>query len=340
MAVVQLADVYNPLLFAGGAQESSIILNRFLNSGVLLRNGQLDQDASAPGNIAEIAFYGPLAENEPNVSSDNPAVTSTPANITGTKMITRKLSKNQSWSTMDLAADLALQDPVGAITNRIGKYWATDAEQVVVNSLKGVIADNIVTNAGDMVNSVASESIAGQNAATLITDNNVIDTIQTAGDHGDFTMIVMHSVQFRALQKAKLLDVTPNTYSDGDAKNPVITTYLGMRVIVDDSACAPRAGTTDGFVYNVYLVKSGAFGLGVGSPKVPSELFRTPDAGNGGGQDTLYSRTQQIIHPMGFQFTSASIVGNSATYAELALAANWTRVVDRKNVGLAVLECN
>jgi len=136
MAQVQLVDIYNPLLFAGTSQEQSIILNRFIQSGVLAQSGLLDQFAQGAGNIAEIPFYGPLAEVAPNISTDNPAVTSTPANISSTKMITRKFINNASWSVMSLAGDLALQDPVSAITNRIAKFWTTDAEQILVNSVK------------------------------------------------------------------------------------------------------------------------------------------------------------------------------------------------------------
>jgi hypothetical protein len=47
-----------------------------------------------------------------------------------------------------------------------------------------------------------------------------------------------------------------------------------------------------------------------------------------------------IYHPSGCSFLSASVASNSATYAELAAAANWDRVVPRKNVPLAFLQVN
>jgi hypothetical protein len=54
----------------------------------------------------------------------------------------------------------------------------------------------------------------------------------------------------------------------------------------------------------------------------------------------LYSRRADIVHPLGFEFTSASVAGQSATLAELATAANWNRVWERKNVPLCFLQTN
>jgi hypothetical protein len=79
----------------------------------------------------------------------------------------------------------------------------------------------------------------------------------------------------------------------------------------------------------------------MGTPEHPTELFRVPSAGNGSGQDIIFSRQTEILHPFGFSFSSASVAGQSATYAELALAANWTRVyASRKNVPLAFIRTN
>ena len=70
----------------------------------------------------------------------------------------------------------------------------------------------------------------------------------------------------------------------------------------------------------------------------PSELDRKPENGNGGGESLIYSRRADIIHPLGFEFTSSSVAGESANLAELATAANWNRVWERKNVPLAFLQ--
>ena len=79
---------------------------------------------------------------------------------------------------------------------------------------------------------------------------------------------------------------------------------------------------------------------GFSAPQNASELDRDPSSGNGGGQTLIYSRRSDIFHPLGFQFLSGSVAGQSATQAELALAANWDRVWERKNTGIAFLQTN
>jgi hypothetical protein len=39
-----------------------------------------------------------------------------------------------------------------------------------------------------------------------------------------------------------------------------------------------------------------------------------------------------VLHPRGIKFLGGSVVGSSPTNAELALAANWTRIYDTKNI--------
>jgi hypothetical protein len=69
-------------------------------------------------------------------------------------------------------------------------------------------------------------------------------------------------------------------------------------------------------------------------------MERVQAAGNGSGQDIIYSRISNTFQPYGFSFISGSVAGQSATYAELKLAANWNRIHARKNIPIAFLETN
>ena len=334
---VQISDIYNPVVFNKSIQEAAIEQNRFLNSGVMINHPELAALASGPSTIGELPFFKGLINDEPNYSSDDSAVLSSPAKVTGAKQIYRKVFKNKSWATMDLAVEIGAIDPVQAITGRIGKFWAVDTEKRVINALKGVLLGNIANNSSDMVTQVATlETGAAPSAAKIINANLIIDAATTLGDLAtSLNTIAMHSICYANLQKLNLITFLP--LSEQEPKFPH---YLGYRVVVDDSL-APRAGTTSGFVYTSILFGADSIGYGAGSPPKPSELFRSPAAGNGGGQDIIFSRATEIIHPFGFQFTSASVAGQSATYAELATAANWTRVyANRKNIPLAFLQTN
>ena len=335
-AAATLENIYDPTIFFAGVQEAAIELNRFWQAGILVRDARIDAMASGPGSLGDIPFFYGLTNDEPNYTNDNPAATATPAAITAGKQVYQSAHMHKSWSTMDLARELGLEDPLGAIINRVGKYWAVNNEKRLINTLKGVMADNIANDSSDMVNAIHTETGTAATAANLISAEAVIDTAQTMGDHSTvLNGICMHSVVYTRLQKLNLIDFIP------DARGEVsIPTYLGYRVIVDDSL-APRAGTTDGFVYTTILFAGGVCAYGEGTPQVPSELERKPDTGNGGGQDILHSRATNIIHPYGFAFDSTAVAGISATYAELAAAAQWNRVyAERKNLGFAFLTTN
>ena len=334
MATTQIADIYNPLVFSGYEQEQQIELNNFMASGVMVEDPRLTAMASTGGNIGELPFFKPLGTQEPNYSNDNPADTSTPNKITKAIMKYRLASQNQSWSTMDLAADLALQDPVGAITNRIGSYWATTNERRLIQSTMGILADNVANDSSDMVVNIATDDAGAVTDAELISNDAILDAQQTAGDHqAGFGAIAMHSVVYSRLRKQQLI----NFIRDAD-NNTMFQTYGNLRVIVDDSLSAVAG--TNRVTYTTVLFGNGAVVAGMGRVNTPSELDRKPEGGNGGGESLLCSRRADIIHPLGFEFTSSSVAGQSANLAELATAANWNRVWERKNVPLAYLQTN
>ena len=329
MATTQLADIYNPLVFEPAVDEAAIELNAFLASGVMAASPELDSMASIGGNIGELPFHHNLDKSgEPNYTTDVPATLSTPKKITTGKMIYMLASMHDSWSTMDLTRELALMDPLNAITRKIGQFWATQVQKRVVSTTEGIITGNIANDSGDMVVDIHGDT-ATPTATQVISAEAIIDVQQTLGDHMSvLSVIAMHSVTYTNLKKQNLIDFIPNARGE-----VVIPTYLGMYVVMDDGLTIK---SNTGTWYYTYLYAPGAIDYGKGSPMVPSELERIAGAGNGGGQDVVHSRQSGIYHPYGYQFDATAPAGQSATLAELA-ADNWTRVVERKNVGIACL---
>lgn len=334
MAVTQLADIYEPLTFRAGVDEAAIELNAFIASGVMVENPSITEQAMAGGRIGEVPFHKNLdTSTEPNYSSDDPSSASTPKKITTGKMIWRLAAMNESWSTMDLTRELALMDPLGAITSKIGGWWATQKEKRLIQSCVGLYNDNVGADSSDMIEDIYSD-IATPLAANIISGNAMLDARQTSGDRSRmYSAVAMHSVTFNTLNKQNLIDYIPNSAGIIDFPR-----YLNMIVVVDDSL--PVTSGSNSAAYLTILFQAGAFDHGSGKVLMPSELWRDPSAGTGGGQDVIFSRSSDIIHPYGYQFTSSSVADESATLAELTALANWTRVVDRKLVGIAFLRHN
>ena len=271
MAEVQIADIYNPLVFSAAEQEAQIELNNFIASGVMVADPRLTAMASVGGNIGELPFFKPLGTEEPNYSNDVTGDSSTPNKITTAIMKYRLCSQNNSWSTMDLAVDLALEDPVMAITNRVGSYWATTNERRLIQSTMGLLADNVANDSGDMVVNIATDAAGAPTADELVSNDAILDAQQTAGDHqAGFSAIAMHSVVYNRLRKQQLIDFI----RDAD-NNTLFQMYGNLRVIVDDSLSAVAGANR--VTYTTVIFGNGAVAAGMGRTKVPSELDRDPE---------------------------------------------------------------
>lgn len=335
MATTKLADIYNPVTFARRTNLAQLELNKFLSSGVVVPDGRLQEQISVGGNTGELTNFNPISNAEPNYSNDDDTEFSTPNKVDSVLQRFRSTQQNNSWSTMDLARELALSDPATAITDGIGGYWATQNERRIIQSSLGILADNVANDGGDMLINLATDDVGAVDDAERISAIAVLDTKQTLGDMaGKLTAIAMHSAIFTRLQKQNLITFIPNARGE-----VVIPTYLNYTVVVDDSM--PAVAGTNRITYTCILFGSGVFGSATGRVEHPSELARVENAGNGGGQDVLHSRRNDLFHPLGFDFTSTTVAsGISATQAELALAVNWDRAWRRKDIAMAFLQVN
>ena len=322
MAVTRLSDlVIVPELFGNTMIQRTLSLNTFVTSGVARQNEELNTFLRGGGWTISPRFIGPLTEDDANISSDDPAVTSTPAKITGYKNTAVRQTLNKSWSSMDLTASLNDLDPVSAITSQISDYWNAVLNRRLLSSVKGALDGQ-----SDMIVDVTFES----GASALFNADAFIDARATMGDRmGDLSAIAVHSHVYTTMQKLNLIDFIPD--SEGRVNIP---TYMGVRVIVDDATTVVKGvGESAKDKFYSYLFGAGAVALGAGNAKVPFEIDRNPAAGNGGGEEQVYSRVEWVIHPQGYQFGLTS----TPTVAQLETASNWTRAFERKRVPLAAL---
>lgn len=100
--------------------------------------------------------------------------------------------------------------------------------------------------------------------------------------------------------------------------------YLGYRVLVSDTL--PKTALGGGnYAYTSYLCAPGLLGFGESSPAKPVEIESKPAQGNGAGVETLYTRRQFAMQPLGHSWLEASVADEFPTNAELETASNWTR---------------
>lgn len=336
MATTRLSDVIIPDVFTSYQAVDDPELSAFYRSGVVVRNALLDSWATQGGEALTVPFWGDLdQDSEPNISNDDSSQHATPDKISASSMQVRKAFLNKGWSTMDLTGELAGSQPMQRIRERVDTYWTRQWQRRLIASSLGVMADNVANDNGDMVYDISTEDGDSATAANVFSRTAFTGAVFTLGDHfGAIAAIAVHSMVYKRMVDN---DEVVTIY---DSKGTLIKeTYYGKEIVVDDMMPVV-AGNISGYRYVSVLYGRGLFGYGRGTPLVPVEVERAPTAGNGAGQETLWTRKTYLLHPRGFSFTDASIVGQSATLAELQLAANWDRKWDRKLVSLAFLITN
>ena len=86
---------------------------------------------------------------------------------------------------MNLAQGIALQDPLMGVTDRIGDYWATDNQKRLINSLQGILADNVANDSGDLLHTVATDAAGAVTDAEKASALNFIKALELTGDKLD-----------------------------------------------------------------------------------------------------------------------------------------------------------
>ncbi|HAD31531.1 MAG: phage coat protein [Alteromonadaceae bacterium] len=336
MATVQLSDIIDVTVFRDLPAVNGPEKTVFFQSGVVTRNSLLDEIASAPGKTAELPFWKDLDGTvEVNYSTDDPSDVATPQKVVQGEQIARKAFVNQGWSKSDLASEIAMgPKAMDHIRSRTDTYFQRQWQRRLIASANGVLADNVANDSGDMVVSVAAEATGSVTADTRFNRDVFTEAVYTMGDaSAALSTMAVHSAVMEQMVKNDDIVYMPDSQG-----NLTIPTYMGLRVVVDDGMTV-TAGTTSGFKYTSVIFGAGAFGYGVGSPDVPVEVEREAAQGEGGGIETLWIRNTWVLHPFGFQNTGtpASV---SFTLAELAGAARWDRVIERKNIPMAFLITN
>lgn len=308
-----LQDIINPTaLFENYVVNRTSELSAIFQSGIITRDSKFDQLASEAAQVHNMPFFTDLNGDSEDIVE---GTSLTEAKI-GSKMDTSTtIRRAKMWGATDLSAQLAGTDPMSAIGDLVAGFWARDHQKELLNILDGVFA---ATSMSDHVLDISGKT----GKAAAFSGEAFIDAMQLMGDaRNSLTAVVMHSATKSYLDKLNLIQ----TIRQSDAVS--FDTYMGRRVIVDDSC--PAAGGN----YTTYLFGEGAIAYGVGSPVglVPVEIDR--DKRKGSGVNYLISRKAFIMHPRGVAWKNKTRAhAESVSRTELKDAGNWERVYEPKQI--------
>lgn len=306
--VTKIADVIQPELFTQYVIDGTTEKSEIMMAGVVENDPLLNQLVTGGGTVLTMPKWNDLS-GKSQVLSDQKEIEIN--KITSKSELATMLIRANAWGAHELAGCLAGSDPMKAIVSRVSDWWVRDEKSNIMSILNGIFA---------------SDSMSGlvyDGSAKKISGEMVLDAKQLMGDASDLlTMIYMHSATFTELQKQNMIQFIPVSESKIQ-----IPTYLGYRVVVDDSA--PYA---EG-VYTSYLLSRGCIKRGSG---VPASLTPTEtDRDSLGSTDILINRQAKVLHPRGISWIGAGKIADATpSDAELATGTNWNRVADIKKIGI------
>lgn len=323
-------------VFVNTWQESpDPVRSALIESGALVRDALIESQIQNDGYLYSIPFYDVLSGTPSNYDGATDIATEGTSAGSQTGVV---FGRSIGFTAKNFVSELSGSDPLGHIANTVGKFWAKQRQNILLGILEAIfgITGGASTNAGKWAKTHTLD-LTGENSAIGATDLNTLATLALGDNKTKFSIAVMHSNVAKTLENLQALDFWKYTDANGIQRPMSLASANGFTVVIDDNVPTEEAdGATK---YTTYILGEGAIRTAPAKLDVPCEVER--DAKTNGGQDTLYTRIRETIHPNGFSFTPPSAdFTNSPTDAQLADSKNWSLKFDPKAVPIARLITN
>lgn len=352
MSFLYRADtkIYDP--FSSYIDEQSTLRSKFLATGIVSDNPVIAQNVTK-GDKFKIPNWAPNLQGSIQVPAEGVPLS---VNKLGSAEQTGVIFHRANvWGSSELAklAVGAENDPMQAIARRVTDYVLNAQQADLLAVLSGVFGALGSSNSGAAFETMSIDA-TGSGETDLSPRHIVLGDAILGEDADSFGTLIIHPDIYAYLRVREMINyvnakelpgVTASTIAAGSitASNAiggdfsgafgpggVVPTFAGKAVIVSDDA--PRTGSPGSYKYGVYLAKQGAIGQAFQAP-VRTESDR--DILTSGGEDIMKVQWDMCFHPLGASWAG----GINPTAADLATAGNWTKVFDRKNLGIARITC-
>ena len=165
MTVTRLTDAIVPSVFVPYMLKETAVKSAIFQAGIFRQDAMLANFLQGGGQTVNVPFWKDLGDaSTANISSDDPAVNAVPDKIGTAQDIAIRQNRNKAWADADLVSELAGDDPMTRIGSRVTAWWMREFQRVLVSTLRGVVANNVASNGGDMVVNISTD-VAGPPAA-------------------------------------------------------------------------------------------------------------------------------------------------------------------------------
>lgn len=313
--------------------EPDTVKTALLESGAMQDDATIAEKIATGGNLYSIPFYSVLSGTEVNYDGQTDI---TADEATGESQTGVVYGRAHGFTARDFSYALSNTDPMGHIVSTVAQFHNKNRQKRIIGILDGIFAITGDTEwAKHTIDlSVKTGTLYKMEATTI---NNAMT--QVLGDNKSaFSAAVMHSTVAMGLENLQVLEYWKQSDANGLQRPVALASCNGLTVIIDDGV--PVDTTTDGFPkYTTYLLGDGCLRYAPGKVYNPVGIQR--DEAKNGGQETLYTRIRETIHPNGFSFkVPTSGFTESPTDTQLFNKANWARKFDAKAIPMAKIVTN
>lgn len=346
MPITNISNLFTPAIWARATREQMAIMPSIINSPVVVRGGEFDTRASGAGVSVNMPLWTDQSEQDDEIQVENTAPTVN--NLSTVTQVAPVLNRVFNRAASALSAQISGEDPVGEIGATFAAIELKQRQKTLVATLRGVCGTFGALSAAAALSATRTEAfIEAGNSATSTELMDVNKFINTVGLMGELAgqlqngAVLCHSSIYTALQRLDAASFKSGVVSDLPF---AITTYRNIPIYVSDALV--RAGTTNGFVYDTYIIAPGRIAWGEKAKSVSPSETNIDVAAMQMYSDIpkndvyFYDRSRFLMFPNGVAWTGTP-AGQSATNTELRTATNWAlRFQSANRTGIVSIRTN
>lgn len=339
--ITQTADVYVPTLWMQALAERQARYPSLINSGAVMRSTKLTEIASGPGKSVDLPFWKDITDQDEAIQVENTAPTD--QKITSGLMVGTILNRVWSGAASALSAQVSGTDPAGEMVSQLVPGRDKRRQKSMLATLRGAFnslgangaAAALLANRLDYFDETGTDATSDQilNADMIILAKPLLGELSDQLQSG---CIWLHPDVLASLEIAD-----KESFKSGVQSGLPFTirTYRGIPLFTSSSLV--RAGTTNGKVYETYILGAGVIGMGekpqaTGQDVASLQFFVDPTKNN----TQIFDRTRYMFHLNGMKWVGTP-AGQSATDTELAVGTNWECVyTSTERVGAVCIRTN
>lgn len=328
-----VSNLFTPAQWATASREAQDTFANLFTSGVVRRLPEFDALASGGGVIANVPIFADITDQSDEIQVEN-AAPSTDNTITASTMVAAMCSRQTMNTFTAMSAGIAgvgrAEDLGKFVTEQVIQRRLKQRQTAMLHLLRGAFgtapgaALGSASPLASMRLTACDESGNDASSGQTLNGDLFINGKALLGELGNmmqFGAFFVHPHIRAALEKA-----------DSDSfKSGVVSglpygldTYRGVPIFT--SSLLVRAGTTNGSVYDSYLVAAGRFGYGE-RPQVLDEVSVAALQSFADFERNVWKvidRTRFLLHLNGMKWvgTPANVNGGPNN-AEMANVNNW-----------------